>query len=492
MCSIFLLMFVFDVVYFGVHKSVPIFLSNAFFYFLLYGIVSLVGAYFIYRPIDKLWRQKFEVTSSKKRIERLTWYSTGWIFLIGIIYTTATVSLLFFFPGAYSDADVFSAESLPTNLVLSFIPSLFFVHAIFPAFITWFLINDFNLDLKAIVFADFKILFSPGKKKVVITLLFVFLVLGLLPTLLVILDLVSAENMKSEFEVFTTMNPIETTLVDRVIALVGMLIAVVLIARSFTKPIYALLKHIKKVREGDFSTQAAVLTEDEIGVLTNDFNQMVKGLKEREFMKDTFGKYLTKDVVSVVLNQKIDLAGEERECTILVTDIENYTSISESLPPKETVLLLNAYFSVVVDIIQQHQGVVNKFIGDSLFAMFNVPLDDPEHAIHAIQAAIAIEKITESATFGNNQKLSTRIGINTGDVVAGNIGSADRMEYTVIGDDVNIASRLEQLNKQYGTRILVGENTYALAKDHFQFLQIGNVQLEGKEKKVKVYRLANQ
>ena len=153
--------------------------------------------------------------------------------------------------------------------------------------------------------------------------------------------------------------------------------------------------------------------------------------------------------------------------------------------------MLNEYFSVVVDVIESHKGVVNKFIGDSIFAMFNVPLDDPDHALHAVQAALTIEKITATRTFGKNLRLNTRIGVNTGMVVAGNIGSADRMEYTVIGDDVNVAARLEKLNKECGTRILLGENTEALVRDAFDLVELGEFQLKGKEKLVKIYKLAD-
>jgi adenylate cyclase len=210
-------------------------------------------------------------------------------------------------------------------------------------------------------------------------------------------------------------------------------------------------------------------------------------LKEREFIRDTFGKYVTNDVADVILNKQINLGGEVRLCTILVTDIANYTSISEELSPQEIVTMLNEYFSVHVKVIQDNQGVVNEFIGDSIFALFNVPLDDPAHAENAIKAALEIERISNSHKFGNQQKLATRIGINTGMVVAGNIGSDERMKYTVIGDEVNIAARLEQLNKEHGTQLLIGENTYELAKSKFDFDQIGKFQLKGKEKLIKVF-----
>ena len=287
------------------------------------------------------------------------------------------------------------------------------------------------------------------------------------------------------------MTPLEGLLPDRIAIFIGIICAVVFITRSFTKPINSLLKEIKKVHNGDYSTRAAVITSDEIGVLTNEFNNMVMGLSERELIRDTFGKYVTKDVANAILDKKINLQGETRLCTILVTDIENYTTISEKLNPTEIVTMLNEYFTVLVRIIQEHRGVVNEFIGDSVFAMFNVPVDDPHHAVNAIKAAKAIERVTLSRKFGQNRQLTTRIGINTGSVVAGNVGSVDRVKYTVVGDEVNIAARLEQLNKKFRTRILAGENTFALVSNKSQFTALGDVQLKGKQKTIKVYTVDN-
>ncbi len=279
-----------------------------------------------------------------------------------------------------------------------------FFHAVFPSFITYFLINDFNLDLKAKAFLHFQILYPAGKKRVGLTLLFVFLILVFFPTLLIIKDLTIFSSTEDQYAQFMSFNPLETVLVDRFVVWVGMIFAVVFITRSFTKPIYSLLKEINKVREGNYSTQAAVITDDEIGVLTQEFNEMVKGLRERELIRDTFGKYVPKDVVTAILDKKINLEGEVRSCTILVTDIANYATMSEELTPKEVVTMLNEYFSAIVDIIQKHKGVVNEFVGDAVFALFNVPLNDPDHAVNAINAALAIEEVTATRKFGKNRQ----------------------------------------------------------------------------------------
>ncbi len=489
MLSLFVIIIIFDGIYFMYHRSLTIFLGLGSVHFALYVLLNYLVSYFMYKPIDRVFTGiGGNMDMAKKRISRLPWYASAWIFLLGNLYVALALLPLYFIPTIFANPDNFAIEKIPPQLFFySIIPSLYFVYALFPAFIAYFLINDFILDLKEKVHKEFKILFAIGKKKIGLMLFFVFLFLVFLPSLLVMLHLEIAIGVEEKYIQFTKLSPLETLMIDRFVVFVGTIIAVVLITRAFTKPINSLLHAMSTVREGDFSTQAALITEDEIGMLTKEFNEMVHGLQERELMRDTFGKYVTKDVATVILKNNINLEGEVRSCTILVTDIANYTTISEELSPKETVLMLNEYFSVLVTIIQQHKGIVNKFIGDAVFAMFNVPLDDPHHAVHAIRAALEIEKITSTHTFGNQHQLTTRIGINTGEVVAGNIGSADRMEYTVIGDDVNVAARLEQLNKHYNTRILLGENTYTMAQNNFHFRELGDFQLKGKEKVIKVY-----
>ncbi|MCP4536181.1 MAG: adenylate/guanylate cyclase domain-containing protein [Chloroflexi bacterium] len=491
MLSVFPLILTYDCVYFVSHQSLKLFLTMVLPHFAVYGLVNFFGTYFLYKPIDYLFIQSGDTIQAKKqhaaqRINHLTWYSTGWIFFIGTLNVVILLLGVFLFQGA---SDIASMDKMPPILFLNVIPSSLFTFAIHPALIAYFLINDFNLDLKAKTFLHFQILYPAGKKRIGLTLLFVFLILVFFPNLIAISDLVIASIYDQSQ--YLSIDLVETLLNEQLVIFIGMIFAVVFITRSFTKPIYSLLKEINKVREGDYSTQAAIITDDEIGVLTKEFNEMVKGLEEREFIRDTFGKYVTKDVAAVILDQKINLEGQVRVCTILVTDIANYTTISEELTPQEIVMMLNEYFSVLVNIIQDHRGVVNKFVGDAIFAMFNVPLDDPDHAVNAIKAALAIEKITATRKFGKNHPLVTRVGINTGVIVAGNIGSVDRMEYTVIGDEVNVAARLEQLNKQHGTHVLLGENTYNMAKNHFDFIPLGSFQLKGKEKTIKVYTIDN-
>jgi len=302
MLSMFPLILTFGGIYFYYHKSIQIFLITGLICFVLFGLLNFLGAHFLYKPIDHIFTQGEDTKQAKKRISRLTWYSTGWIFFLGISYNVCSQLPVYLDSTLYGDTEVFDVANIPLNYILSMIPATLFINAIVPSFIAYLLINDFNYDLKAKVFSRFKILFPSGKKRIGLTLLFVFLILVFIPALLVILELAVAVEMGDELTQFSTLTPLEVALIDRFIVLVGMIIAVVLLTRSFTKPISSLLKEINKVRGGDYSTQAAIITEDEIGVLTKEFNEMVQ---ELEISHNKLEEY------SHTLENKVEVRTEE-------------------------------------------------------------------------------------------------------------------------------------------------------------------------------------
>ncbi len=180
MLSMFPLILAFDSVYFVLHKSFETFVGKALAHFVLFGLINFVGTYFLYKPIDNVFSQGEASEQAKKRINHLTWYSTGWMFFLGLLYVAYMLSVLYLFPG---DIPGFSPDKVPMIFLLSnMIPSLLFMFAIFPSFIIYFLINDFNLDLKEKVLMHFQILYPAGKKRIGKTLLFVFLILVFIPT----------------------------------------------------------------------------------------------------------------------------------------------------------------------------------------------------------------------------------------------------------------------------------------------------------------------
>jgi class 3 adenylate cyclase len=217
---------------------------------------------------------------------------------------------------------------------------------------------------------------------------------------------------------------------------------------------------------------------------------MVEGLREREKIRETFGRYVDESVAATILRRQGEGArsGETAEATILFTDIAGFTTIAEYLTPTELVGALNEYLETVLEPIRAHGGVVNTFIGDGLFASFNMPLACEGHATAAVRAAIDIQRAVGSRTFGDQGvALATRIGISTGNVIGGSVGAGQRMSFTLLGDTVNLAARLEQLNKQHGTRILVSESTREACGECFAFDALGNVQVRGRSETIAIY-----
>ena len=183
-------------------------------------------------------------------------------------------------------------------------------------------------------------------------------------------------------------------------------------------------------------------------------------------------------------------AGDVRETTIFFNDLEGFTTLSEGMSPVELISTLNEYFSAVTEPIVRHGGVINQYQGDAILATFNLPKAHEDHAAGAVRAAIEIQHILASRTFGAGLRLVSRVGINTGIVVGGLVGAQDRLGYTVHGDDVNLAARLEALNKEHGTRIIVSERTRELAgPESFAFEALGTVTVRGRSRPVTVYRI---
>ncbi|MCH7936395.1 MAG: adenylate/guanylate cyclase domain-containing protein [Proteobacteria bacterium] len=179
--------------------------------------------------------------------------------------------------------------------------------------------------------------------------------------------------------------------------------------------------------------------------------------------------------------------GESKVATVLFTDIEGFSTISEKLSPKELAQMLNEYFGAMSDVIAKYGGVITQYAGDLMLVTFNAISQDEDHAANAIRTAIGIQEIVISRTFGKGATLKTRCGINSGEIIVGAIGTKDMLVFTVHGDNVNIAARLEQLNKEYGIYILAGENTVAACGDEFTFEQMGEVTVRGRQAKTKIY-----
>jgi adenylate cyclase len=214
---------------------------------------------------------------------------------------------------------------------------------------------------------------------------------------------------------------------------------------------------------------------------------------DKRFVKELFGRYISpqiaKEIVSRADTGKLDLTGEEREVTVLFADIRNFTQISEQLSPEATVAMLNKYLAVVIDTVVNNGGVINKFAGDSIMVVWNAPQSQPEHTLLAVKAAWeAQQKVTELQRSDSGPTLvQFGIGINTGIALAGNVGSVGRAEYTVIGDSVNIASRI--CSSTPGGEVWISAETYNQTKDYLEAEELEPQIFKGKAIPIVVYRV---
>ena len=250
---------------------------------------------------------------------------------------------------------------------------------------------------------------------------------------------------------------------------------------------------LKKLALQQYVHVEPVKTGDELEDLATGFNLMVDGLKERDNLRTTMGKYMTASVMDHLLSGQVRLGGESIRVTILFTDIRSFTTISEHMDAQQLVGLLNEYFTEMVGIVMQENGVVDKYIGDALMAVFGAPVPREDDAVNAVKASVrmrvALAHLNVNLVERGLAPLRTGIGIHTGEVVAGNIGSEKRMEYTVIGDAVNLASRLESSTKDVGCNILISEDTYQLVKDSIVARPVKEITVKGRAQPVMTYEV---
>jgi adenylate cyclase len=219
--------------------------------------------------------------------------------------------------------------------------------------------------------------------------------------------------------------------------------------------------------------------------------------RQRKIITNMFGRYVDSTVVQILINNPklVKLGGERREISILFSDIKHFSSISEKVSEEVLVKLMNVYLTDMTDVILKTRGTVDKFIGDAIMAFWGAPLADPDSAYHACASALEmqarLERLQPKLIKIGGAEVHQRIGVNTGMCVVGNMGSEQKLNYTAMGDPVNIASRLEGVNKQYGTGILISETTYSKVSKRVYTREVDRVQVVGKLEPVRIYELLN-
>lgn len=275
------------------------------------------------------------------------------------------------------------------------------------------------------------------------------------------------------------------------------LIGAQILSKRISSSLKIVYSNMKEISEGNLDKTILLDTQDEFTELATSINEMAKALKDREKMKTSFARYVSKHVLDTIVKNDTTLKfeGERRKITILFTDIRQFTHLSEKLAPEKIVSLLNEYFETMIDTIFQYHGTLDKFLGDGMMVEFGAPLEDPNQELHAVQAAVEMQQrlklLCEKWKTQGKPQVQMGIGIHTGYAVVGNIGSEKRMEYTAIGDTVNVASRLEQATKSLNSDILISQSTYEAVKDIFECKDIGPLTLPGRTEVIEVYSLSS-
>ena len=275
------------------------------------------------------------------------------------------------------------------------------------------------------------------------------------------------------------------------LALAVTLFGSIRIARRITRPVAELADAAREIARGNYGVRVRPGGDDELGDLARSFDSMVQGLAERDNIRDALGKIASSEVVVKLLQGQIELGGEERDVTVMFTDVRNFTALAESLEPQQSLSLLNEFLTAISEVVEEHEGVVDKYLGDGVMAIFGAPVTRPDDAQRAIECALVMRRRVEAL----GPKLAARglphpevgLGMNTARVIAGNMGSPSRLNYTVLGDGVNLASRLEGLTKRYYVPIVAGNLTRESVTG-IVWRELDKVRVKGKTVPVHIYQ----
>lgn len=322
---------------------------------------------------------------------------------------------------------------------------------------------------------------------------------GLTPILLVILSqartrtLLDAENPEAVLD-----NLFLVQIFILVVGLIAGIITAILVARAIVEPLQVLQEAMGRVEKNDLNTRIVVTTNDELGYLSERFNAMTEGLRQREKLRKLFGLYVSAEVAQLAVETGAGLGGTLVDCSVMFSDIRDFTTLTEQIPPGQLVELINRYMTAMVSVIVKHGGVVTRFGGDSILAVFGTPLNPmSDHADRALRTAVemrqALAAFNQESAAARLPILESGIGIASGPVIAGNVGGKERIEYTVMGDAANLAARLEDRTKDTGFPILISDETYqALTKDLIvSATPLADLQIKGKRDRVTVYALSD-
>jgi class 3 adenylate cyclase len=432
----------------------------------------------LFAPIEDHLAGRGPVEPALARLRDLPNVSAIWWAILTALNTVPTIGYgyLYIMP--------FEAMGVPWSMVGWHLAWLTVLLSVALGVLAYFLIEHFAMDLRAELHASRGLALAPGRGRLSWRIGVPLALLVLVPLLLIYLDVTAFAALR-EAQGYDLAGAV---IADVIGALIGALVLAYFVVENLRRPIRVLGAAQRRVAKGDLSLRVPVAVDHEIGQLAAGFNDMVAGLAERETIREALGKYVSEGVAAKLLADRGRLKGEIGVATVLFTDISGFTGVSESMAPERVIELLNAYLAIAMQPIAEQGGVVLNLMGDAIFAAFNMPAGDPDHATKAIRAALAIQERLGAGSLPGGLRLSTRIGINTGPVVAGAVGDATRLSYTLLGDTVNTASRIEKLCKEVGAPILVADRTRQAAPG-FAYQSAGTLAVPGRQEKVIVHRV---
>ena len=444
---------------------------------MIFGVFNSIGAYSLFSPIQKYLDGKETLSLAKNRINALPVLATSWVIICTLSYCAVGFSIGIFVP---NEIDI---SSIPRPVLFGALIWFGFVYSLYYGFYTFFIVSDFINRLKLDLTKE-GVFFTSRGHPIRRKLICIFVIIAFLPAILIALDL----TIFREVRAVQALSIEQTIFLDLFASAFLVGVTLIFVTRNFTSPMQQLSQAVTKIREGNLSVQVPVMSDDELGVLAGEFNEMAIGLQDREFIKDTFGRYVPNEVVTELLENRGVLEPQLQTATILFADIVNFTQICEDKDPGTVLIMLNEYFSAAVEAFTRYGGVVNQFQGDAMLVTFNLPISDDLHPEHAVLAAIELQQTINNRQF-QGVSLGARVGIHAGEVISGAAGSDQRLSYTVHGDAVNLASRLEEMNKKYGTKILLSGDTAALLSDSHELEVVGQVDVRGRDNSIQVFKI---
>lgn len=453
--------------------------------------LNAAAAALLFAPVRGALEGRAPARRAYRRLNRLPLYSGLWVFAIGFAYAAWVFS-----SGVYV-ADETLLDILSPSYKASALSWYALVYATYFALYAAFAANG-CARLARHALGERGPETAPRERELgghlVPRLWLALAMLAILPPLIIVMDLTAFAPLRRVQGLSTE----DVIFLDLLATLAAGGLAAVFAARQISEPLEQLERAVARIARGAYGEPAPVLGDDELGRLTLHVNRMSEGLREREVIRREFGRFVSPEIASRILDDALGdapeaAASELRETTILFSDLRGFTALAEKLPPAQMITRMNRYFRIIDETIRAHGGMIHSFIGDAVHASFNFASDCPGHAARALAAALAIQARLDAAQLAGGESMHTRIGVHTGPVAAAAVGSEERMNYAMFGDAVNVAMRLEQLNKDKGTRVLASAETVNACppEDHARLglRALGEVRLRGRIGPIRIYEV---